>query len=123
MPQYHISYDYDENLSDDAFSSYEEARRYLLCLLNRIPQIGYMYEFCESTIIFKIDNHNHQRLFTYLRRNMKPYFYYFISQIASDENRRPIYSANRNKELNNNFQEELEDLDCTDLEKPIRFTY
>lgn len=124
MPFYHLSYDYDETLSDEAFSSYDEARKYLLCLLNRIPTIGNMYEFCESTIIIQINNDDYPRLFTYLERNIKPYFYYFISKIAIDtEKQTLIHSSNRNHDLNINFQQELAKLDCDNLEKPIKFVY
>lgn len=116
MSHFQLSYDFDKKLKKDNFSSYDEARRYLLCVLSSIPSVE-LFSFCESTIIIQINKIDNQKLFQYLKRNLKPYFFYFISKIAVGGDSKIIYSDNRNNELNKHFQQELQDLDCGNLEK------
>lgn len=121
MPQYQLSYDtidYKKHFNNN----YDEAKRYLLCVLSSIPNIR-MNSYCASTIIIDLDDKDYQKLFKYLKKNLKPYFYYFISKTATTSDRTYIKDANRNSSLNNEFQQELEDLSCDNLMKRITDIY
>lgn len=121
MPQYHLSYDVIDKKKHFK-NDYDEAKRYLLCVLNSVPSIK-LYSFCESTIIIHLDTKNSKRLFNYLKSNLKPYFHYYISRIATTDDSTPIKDANRNVFLNSEFQRNLQKLDCGNLIKQITDLY
>lgn len=121
MPQYHLSYD-TIDCKKHFNDNYDEAKRYLLCVLSSIPNIK-LYSFCESTITIHLDTNNSNKLFKYLKQNLSSYFYYYVSRIATRNDLTHIKDGNRNSSLNKKFQEELKKLDCKNLMKQITDLY
>lgn len=123
MPYYHFSYDTidcKKHFKDD----YDEAKRYLLCVLNSIPNqyLKTMGSFCESTLIIELLDKDSERLFTYLKENLSTYFHYLISEI-SIVNAKVQYDMNNNTTLTNNFKNSLKDVVCDNLLQGIKTHY
>lgn len=119
MRQYHFSYDTID--CEKHFTDYEEAKRYLLCVLWNTPIIK-IESFTESTFIltYYIKGNEPTKLFNYLNANLSKYFHFTISLIAINEIRKFYYEfSNKNNVLNVNLQNEWEDLTCENLDKSI----
>ena len=118
MRLYHLSYDTidcKKHFKDD----YDEARRYLLCVLAHTP-IQAIESYCESTMILHYeDSVKAKKLFKYLEDNLSEYFYFSVSQVARNENNEHFIYHNPNHELDNNLGVEWDNLSCNNLKKHI----
>lgn len=113
--KYHLSYDAID-FHSDFDGNYNEAKRYLMCVL---ANTGYLniFSYCESTFIIEYLEIQ-PKLFAYLRQNIEKYFYYSISLVAVNETDHYI-GHNRHISHALNSQSEVKNLVCDNLKNGI----
>lgn len=118
MEHYHFSYDvYD---LDSNFETYDEARRFLLCVIKNTSPTD-VHSYNASSLIISYDQVQ-PNLFDYLHNNIGPYFYFTLSLIAFTEGPKyvPMVYKFPNKSLDIALQGDLKNLTCDfDDEKTI----
>jgi len=116
MILYNLSYDVKDYKND--FENYEEAKRYLHCV---IGATGYqkIASPTQSTLIISYSVFESEKLFTFLEKNLSKYFFYSISLVAVDEDNEPFMIGIENPELVENFKNIIKKIDCSNLSKPI----
>ncbi|OXG00024.1 hypothetical protein BC749_108143 [Flavobacterium araucananum] len=113
--KYHLSYDAIDVETD--FKNYDEAKRYILCVLGNT---GYssINSYCESTFIIEYDDIQ-SKLFDYLQINLTEYFYYSVSLVAVTTSGSEFIDHNINPLLNLKFKLALKKLSYDNLGKEI----
>jgi len=114
--KYQLSYDTLD--CDRHFSgNYDEARRYILCVLANTP-LKHISSYCASTIILDYDNEE-PRLFKYIRENLSSYFYYSISLVSKTSDNNHVINHHPNTHLDTSIKREFKELTCNNLGKDI----
>lgn len=115
---YQLSYDTincDRHFQDN----YNEARRYMLCVIASSPIVS-IESYTESSLILEYNEVNPTRLFRFLQNNLSSYFYYSVSLVAKHTNTAHQYiDHNPNVILNTNLQAYLNGIQCDNLGKRI----
>lgn len=113
--KYHLSYDAID-YSNDFDGNYNEAKRFLLCVLANTDYLN-LFSYCESTFIIEYLEIQ-PKLFAYVRQNIEKYFYYSLSLVDVNETEHAI-GHNRNINHALNSQSEIKNLTYNNLKKII----
>ncbi len=118
LRKYHLSYDTIDSKND--FENYNEAKEFILCVINS-SSIKLISSPNNSTFILSYPSSvQPQKIFDHFRNNLKSYFHYSISLIAMENNSLYNYiDGNPNDSLNSTLEEDIKDLKCTNLSKKI----
>ncbi|ATN07350.1 hypothetical protein CRN76_19110 [Chryseobacterium indologenes] len=116
MILYNLSYDVKDYKKD--FKDYDEAKRYLHCVIGS-TNYHKITSPTESTLLIEYMKLEPEKLFIFLEKNLSKYFFYSISLIAVDEDNAPFIAGIENPELIKNFKTIIKKIDCSNLDKPI----
>lgn len=118
---YHFSFDVI-NVKDNFDDNYEEAKRYILCVLEKTDP-NTIKSFNASTYIITYDNKTPKfsdKLTTYLKKELSKYFHYTISKIAKfDNSDLLVLKYNSNQNLEQDFDTLVNTFTCNFTNKKI----
>ena len=104
-------------LNKDFGDSYDEAKRYLLCVPGNTGYIK-ISSYCESTLILEYDQMQ-SKLFHYLKTNLAKHFNYLVSLVVISESGTGFINYSQNVHLNLRLKLELKNISCDNLKKEI----
>lgn len=113
MKAYHLSFDVI-NVKDNFDDNYEEAKRFIVCVLAQTDPISIVKYTASTFIISYIDDGNTKfssKLFKYLKTELSKYFHYTISKISvfTDKSLALDFKSNKNleKDFNSYFNSDI----------------
>ncbi|RWX00259.1 hypothetical protein [Flavobacterium cerinum] len=113
--KYHFSYDVINYEKD--FGSYDEARRYMLCVLSNTGFVD-IASYNASTFIIEYDKDT-STLPDYLHTNLSKYFYYSLSLVGKQAEGTEMINHHPDMGLDIKVKKEIRNLDCSGLGKEI----
>jgi len=102
MIKYHFTYDISQS------ENYDEDKEFLLYLFHLTNYESIECNTKSTLILTYNDEFPSSKLFNFLSNNLPDNIFYSISKIPQYNNKNFIISENKDKELNKNFQKELE---------------
>lgn len=119
MPYYfHLSYD-TINCEKHFDDNYDEAKRYLICVLLSVDYYVTLEAFCETSIVITLSHDDSANLYKFLKNNLSKYFNYIITCVEKNFEI-PNFDDNRNVQLFDNFKNYIDQISCDRLKYNIK---